>query len=74
VGVVDPTAALASILLLGLLALKPDRFLWIVDAALFLILVEVLAATIILGGLVPSDLTILWGWTILWGCWSSSAR
>jgi adenylate cyclase len=61
VGVVDLTAALSIVFLLTALALKPDRFPWIVDAALFLILVEVLAATIILGGLVPSDLVILFG-------------
>ncbi|MDP9329985.1 MAG: hypothetical protein M3P11_05005, partial [Actinomycetota bacterium] len=42
-GLVDLTAALSSVLLLSVLALKPDRFPWIVDAALFLILVEVLA-------------------------------
>ncbi len=66
-GVVDLTAALTSVLLLGVLALKPDRFLWIVDAALFLILVEVLAGTIILGGLVPSDLVILWGSLVVIG-------
>src|SRR3972149_1747114 len=67
VGVVDLTAALTSVLLLGVLALKPDRFPWIVDAALSLILVEVLAGTIILGGLVPSDLVILWGSLVVIG-------
>ncbi len=67
VGVVDLTAALTSVLLLGVLALKPDRFPWIVDAALFLILVEVLAGTIILGGLVPSDLVILFGLLVVIG-------
>lgn len=67
VGVVDLTAALTSVLLLGVLALKPHRFLWIVDAALFLILIEVLAGTIILGGLVPSDLVILWGSLVVIG-------
>jgi len=67
VGMVDLTAALTSVLLLGVLALKPDRFTWIVDAALFLILVEVLAGTIILGGLVPSDLVILWGSLVVIG-------
>ncbi|MGH2540577.1 MAG: adenylate/guanylate cyclase domain-containing protein, partial [Actinomycetota bacterium] len=36
-------------------------------AALFLILVEVLAGTIILGGLVPSDLVILWGSLVVIG-------
>ena len=60
-GVVDLTASLASVLLLGVLALKPHRFVGIVDVALFLILIEVLAETIILGGLVPSDLVILFG-------------
>lgn len=66
-GVVDLTAALASLLLLGALAVKPHRFLGIVDVALFLILVEVLAGTIILGGLVPSDLVILWGSLVVIG-------
>ena len=60
-GVVDLTAALASLLLLGALALKPHRFVGIVDVALFLILVEVLTQTVLLGGLVPSDLVILFG-------------
>ena len=67
VGVVDLTAALSSVLLLSVLTLKPDRFTWIVDAALFLILVEILAGTIILGGLVPSDLVILWGLLVVIG-------
>lgn len=67
VGMVDLTAALMSVLLLGMLVLKPGRFTWIVDAALLLILVEVLAGTIILGGLVPSDLVILWGSLVVIG-------
>jgi len=67
VGVIDLTAALSSVLLLSVLALKPDRFPWIVDAALFLILVEVLAGTIILGGLVPSELVILFGLLVVIG-------
>ncbi len=67
VGVVDLTAALSSVLLLSVLALKPDRFPWIVDAALFLILAEVLAGTIILGGLVPSELVILFGLLVVFG-------
>jgi guanylate cyclase len=61
VGVVDLSAALFSVLALVLLQLRPQWFYWIVNAALFLILVEVLAATIILGGLVPSELVILFG-------------
>jgi guanylate cyclase len=67
VGVIDLTAALSSVLLLSVLALKPDRFPWIVDAALFLILVEVLAGTILLGGLVPSELVILFGLLVVIG-------
>ena len=58
---IDLTAALASVLLLGVLALGPHRFVAIVNVALFLILVEVLTQTIVLGGLVPSDLVILFG-------------
>lgn len=61
VGVVDLSAALISLLLLVVLRLKPGWFLWIVNAALFFILVEVLAATIVLGGLVPSEVIVLFG-------------
>jgi len=61
VGVVDLTAALIAVVSLGLLRLRPDWFLWIVNAALLFILVEVLAGTIVLGGLVPSELVILFG-------------
>ena len=43
-------------LALGVLRLKPHWFVGIVNAALFFILVEVLAATVILGGLVPSEM------------------
>ena len=60
-GAIELSASLASLLLLGVLALKPHRFVGIVDVALFLILMEVLAQTIVLGGLVPSDLVILFG-------------
>ena len=61
VGLVDLSAALVSVFSLGLLRLKPHWFDWIVNAALFFILVEVLAATVILGGLVPSEIVILFG-------------
>jgi adenylate cyclase len=67
VGVVDLAAALSSVLLLSVLALRPVRFTWVVHAALFFILVEVLAGTIILGGLVPSDLVILFGLLVVIG-------
>lgn len=60
-GVIELSASLASLLLLGVLARKPHRFVGIVDVTLFLILVEVLAQTIVLGGLMPSDLVILFG-------------
>jgi guanylate cyclase len=59
--VVDLSAAIIAVLFLGLLQLRPQWFLWIVNAALFLLLVEVLSTTIILGGLVPSELVILFG-------------
>lgn len=60
-GIVDLTAAVLSLVALVLLYLRPDWFLWIVNAVLLFILVEVLAATVILGGLVPSELVILFG-------------
>src|SRR4051812_33123828 len=59
--VLDLTAALTGVLLLLALALKPDRFPWIVHAALFLILVEVLAGTIMFGGLLAWELVIRFG-------------
>ena len=61
IGAIDLTAALASLLLLGALAIKPHRLAGIVHVALFLILVEVLTQTVALGGMVPSDLVILFG-------------
>jgi len=61
VGVVDLSAALFSVAALGALAVKPDWFVWIVNAALLAVLIEVLAATVILGGLVPSEMVILFG-------------
>jgi guanylate cyclase len=47
--------------LLFVLWRKPLWFIGIVNVALFLALVEALSATVLLGGLVPSDLVILWG-------------
>jgi adenylate cyclase len=60
-GLVDLSAALASALLLSILALEPKRFVAIVNVALFLIFVEVLAQTILLGGIVESELVVLFG-------------
>jgi guanylate cyclase len=60
-GWVDLTAATMSLLLLVGLGLKPNWFVGIVNTALFLVLVEVLAATLIDGGLVASDMIILFG-------------
>jgi guanylate cyclase len=67
VGVVDLTAVLASVLLLGVLAVKPEWFIGIVNVGLFLILGEVLTQTIIFGGLVPSELVILFGFLTVIG-------
>ena len=60
-GWVDLTALLASLVLLFALWRKPHWFIGIVNAALFFILVEVLSATVLLGGLVPSEMVILFG-------------
>jgi guanylate cyclase len=67
IGVIDLTAVLASVVLLVILALKPHWFVAIVDVALFLLLAEVLAKTVLLGGLVPSELVILFGWLAVIG-------
>ena len=61
VGLVDLSAALISLLSLVVLRLKPGWFLWVVNAALFFMLMEVLTSTIILGGLVPSEVIVLFG-------------
>jgi adenylate cyclase len=58
---VDLGAATISVISLVLLGLRPRWFTGIVKAALFFILVEVLAATVIDGGLVPSEMVILFG-------------
>ena len=58
---VDLTASLASMVLLFVLWRKPLWFIGIVNAALFLALVEALSASVLLGGLVPSEMVILWG-------------
>jgi len=60
-GWVDLIAALASLVLLGILWLKPSWFVGIVNVALLLILVEVLSATVVTGGIVPSELIVLFG-------------
>jgi len=60
-GWLDLAAAIASILLLVGLWRKPWWFLGIVNITLFLVLLEVLAATVLAGGIVPSELVILFG-------------
>ena len=60
-GWVDLTAGLMSVVLLGVLRLKPGWIIGIVNAALLFLLVEVLAATIIDGGIYKADLVILFG-------------
>lgn len=59
--VVDFSAGLIGALALGVLARKPHWYVWVVNAALLVILIEVLAATVIDGGLVPSEMLILFG-------------
>jgi guanylate cyclase len=61
VGVIDITAAAISVVALAVLGAKPTWFYAIANALLGLILVEVLAGTVVLGGLVPSALVILFG-------------
>ena len=58
---VDLSAAIVSVVLLALLGLRHRWFIGIVNVALFFILVEVLSGTVIDGGLVPSDMVILFG-------------
>jgi guanylate cyclase len=58
---VDLSAAIVSVVLLALLGLRHRWFIGIVNAALFFILVEVLSTTVIDGGLVPSEMVILFG-------------
>jgi guanylate cyclase len=60
-GAVDVGAVLVAVVALGALRIRPDWFTWIVNAGLFFSLAEVLAATIIAGGLIPSSLVIAFG-------------
>jgi adenylate cyclase len=60
-GWVDLTSGVMSVVLLGVLRLKPGWFIGIVNASLLFLLVENLAATVIDGGIVRSDLVILFG-------------
>ena len=58
---VDLSAALISVIAVAALKLKPGWFVGIVNAALFFMLVEVLSATLIYGGLIESQMIILFG-------------
>ena len=60
-GWVDLTAGLMSVVLLGVLRLKPGWIIGIVNASLLFLLAEVLAATIIDGGIYKADVVILFG-------------
>jgi adenylate cyclase len=60
-GTVDLIAGLLSVAFLLLLALKPHWFLGIVNAVLAAMLVEVLAATVLHGGIIESNVVILFG-------------
>jgi len=61
VALVDLSAALISVFALIVLRFKRAWFLGIVNAALFFMLVEVLAATLLYGGLIESQMIILFG-------------
>lgn len=67
VGVVDLVAAVVPILALGALRLRPSWFVPIVHVLLFFLLMENLAATVILGGLVPSSLLVVFGYSVVIG-------
>ena len=58
---VDVVASVAGLVLLAVLWRKPAWFYGIVNVALLGVLIEVLAATVMLGGFVPSDVIILFG-------------
>ena len=60
-GWVDLVAAIASAVFLVLLARRPGWFSAIVNAALAALLIEVLAASVIDGGLVRSEMIVLFG-------------
>ncbi len=61
VALVDLSAAFISVIALIVLRFKPGWFLGIVNVALFFMLVEVLAATLLYGGLIESQMIILFG-------------
>jgi guanylate cyclase len=58
---VDAAAGPAGLVLLAVLAARPTWFYGIANVALAFMLLEVLSATVIQGGLIPSDLVILFG-------------
>jgi adenylate cyclase len=61
VAMIDITAAAISLVALAVLGAKPMWFHGIANTLLGLILVEVLAGTVALGGLIPSAMVILFG-------------
>lgn len=61
VALVDLSAAFISVIALVVLRFKPGWFVGVVNAALFFMLVEVLSATLIYGGLIESQMIILFG-------------
>lgn len=60
-GWVDLAAAAASLVFLAVLWRRPGWFFGVVNAALAALLIEVLAATVVDGGLVPSEMIVLFG-------------
>ncbi len=61
VGVLNVASGLVTLGALGVLRLRPQWFIGVVNVLLFSILAENLAETVILGGLVPSAMAILFG-------------
>jgi guanylate cyclase len=60
-GTLDLTMAILSVILLALLGIRPRWFAGIVHGSLLLMLVEVLTATVLYGGIIESNAIILFG-------------
>ena len=60
-GWVDLSSMSASLVLLAVLWRRPSWFMPVVNVAIAVVLCEVLGATVLLGGIVPAELVILFG-------------
>jgi guanylate cyclase len=59
--IVDFSTAILGLVALTVLWLRPRWFIAVVNTLLFFMLAEVLTSTVLLGGLVPSDLVVMFG-------------